>query len=160
MSQGKRESEGQREFGLETDRLATDSGHVFYDKLNRLLSEKGFDLFESELRQPYDTTGGSPFIPPGVYFRMLMIGYLKGIDSQRGLAWRREDSLALRRFLGSSLSEETPDHSSLTGIRGRLPLSVHEEVFQYILFVIETHGDCCKRRLSVWTRPFCKPTRR
>ena len=140
MSQGKHESEGQREFWLETDRLAIGPGHVFYDKFNRLLSEKGFDLFVSELCQPYYKTGGRPSIPAGVYFRMLMIGYLEGIDSQRGIAWRCEDSLALRRFLGISLSEETPDHSSLTRIRDRLPLSVHEEVFQYILFVIETHG--------------------
>lgn len=140
MSQGKRESEGQREFWLETDRLATGPGHVFYDKLNRLLREQGFDLFVEELCQPYYKTGGRPSIPPGVYFRMLMIGYLEGIDSQRGIAWRCEDSLALRRFLGISLSEETPDHSSLTRIRDRLPLSVHEEVFQYILFVIEEHG--------------------
>ena len=140
MSLGKRESESQREFWLETDRLATGPGHVFYDKLHRLLSESGFDLFVEELCHPHYKTGGRPSIPPGVYFRMLMIGYLEGIDSQRGIAWRCEDSLALRRFLGISLSEETPDHSSLTRIRDRLPLSVHEEVFQYILFVIETHG--------------------
>ena len=140
MSLGKRESENQREFWLETDRLATGPGHVFYDKLNRLLIDQGFDLFVEELCQPHYKSGGRPSIPPGVYFRMLMIGYLEGIDSQRGIAWRCEDSLALRRFLGISLSEETPDHSSLTRIRDRLPLSVHEEVFQYILFVIETHG--------------------
>ena len=140
MSLGKRDSENQREFWLETDRLATGPGHVFYDKLNRLLGENGFDLFVEQLCQPHYKTGGRPSIPPGVYFRMLMIGYLEGIDSQRGIAWRCEDSLALRRFLGISLSEQTPDHSSLTRIRDRLPLSVHEEVFQYILFVIETHG--------------------
>ena len=140
MSLGKRESENQREFWLETDRLATGPGHVFYDKLNRFLTEKGFDLFLEQLCQPYYQSGGRPSIPPGVYFRMLMIGYLEGIDSQRGIAWRCEDSLALRRFLGISLSEETPDHSSLTRIRDRLPLCVHEEVFQYILFVIEQQG--------------------
>ena len=140
MSLGKRESQNQREFWLETDRLATGPGHVFYDKLNRLLIEQGFDLFVEELCQPHYKTGGRPSIPPGVYFRMLMIGYLEGIDSQRGIAWRCEDSLALRRFLGISLSEETADHSSLTRIRDRLPLCVHEEVFRYILFVIEQHG--------------------
>lgn len=140
MSLGKRESENQREFWLETDRLATGPGHVFYDKLNRFLTENGFDLFVEQLCQPHYKSGGRPSIPPGVYFRMLMIGYLEGIDSQRGIAWRCEDSLALRRFLGISLSEETPDHSSLTRIRDRLPLSVHEEVFQYILFVIEEQG--------------------
>jgi transposase len=140
VSLGKRESEEQQEFWTPNDQLARGPGHVFYDKLNRLLSENGFDLFVEQLCQPHYKTGGRPSIPPGVYFRMLMIGYLEGIDSQRGIAWRCEDSLALRRFLGISLSEETPDHSSLTRIRDRLPLTVHEEVFQYILFVIETHG--------------------
>jgi len=140
VSQGKRELENQGEFWLPTDRLATGPGHVFYDKLNRLLADNGFDVFVEQLCQPHYKTGGRPSIPPGIYFRMLMIGYLEGIDSQRGIAWRCEDSLALRRFLGISLSESTPDHSSLTRIRDRLPLSVHEEVFEYILFVIETHG--------------------
>jgi transposase len=140
VSLGKRESEEQGEFWLPTDSLARGPGHVFYDKLNRLLSDQGFDLFVEQLCQPHYGKGGRPSIPPGVYFRMLMIGYLEGIDSQRGIAWRCEDSLALRRFLGISLSEETPDHSSLTRIRDRLPLSVHEEVFRYILFVIEEHG--------------------
>ena len=80
---------------------------------------------------------------------MLMIGYLEGIDSQRGIAWRCEDTLALRRFLGISLSEETPDHSSLTRIRDRLPLCVHEEVFQYILFVIEEQGPLKAKTVGV-----------
>lgn len=140
VSQGKRGSEGQREFWTPTDQLARGPGHVFYDKLSRLLIDNGFDLFVEQLCQPHYKTGGRPSIPPGVYFRMVMIGYLEGIDSQRGIAWRCEDSLALRRFLGVSLSEDTPDHSSLTRIRDRLPLCVHEEVFQYILFVIEQHG--------------------
>ncbi|WP_373653118.1 transposase [Schlesneria sp. DSM 10557] len=86
MSLGKRESESQREFWLETDRLATGPGHVFYDKLNRLLREHGFDLFVEQLCQPHYKSGGRPSIPPCVYFRMLMIGYLEGIDSQRGIA--------------------------------------------------------------------------
>jgi transposase len=100
-------------------------------------SRNGFDLFVEQLCQPHYQSGGRPSIPPGVYSRMLMIGYMEGIDSQRGIAWRCEDSLALRRFLGISLSEKTPDHSSLTRIRDRLPLCVHAEVFQYILFAIE-----------------------
>lgn len=149
MSLRKRESEDQREFWLPTDRLATGPGHVFYDKLQRLLADHGFDLFVEQLCQPYYQTGGRPSIPPGVYFRMLMIGYLEGIDSQRGIAGRCADSLALRRFLGIRLSEQTPDHSSLTRIRDRLPLSLHEEVFRYILFVIEQHGFLTARTVGV-----------
>lgn len=138
MSQGKRESENQREFLTPTDQLARGPGHVFYKRLNRLLLDHGFDPFVEELCQPYYKTGGRPSIPPGVHFRMLMIGYLEGTDSQRGIAWRCADSLAA--ILGIRLSEETPDHSSLTRIPDRLPVSVHEEVFRYILFVIEQHG--------------------
>lgn len=140
MSLGKRESDQQREFWTPTDSLATGPGHVFYDKLNRLLSENGFDLFVEQVCQPFYGSGGRPSIPPGVYFRMLMIGYLEGIDSQRGIAWRCEDSLSLRRFLRVGISDSAPDHSSLTRIRDRLPLDVHQQVFQYILFLIDEHG--------------------
>ena len=75
---GKGESEDQREFWLPSHRLATGPGHVFYDKLNRLLAENGFDLFVEQLCQPHYKTGGRPSIPPGVYFRMRMIGYTLG----------------------------------------------------------------------------------
>src|SRR5215510_4080177 len=74
-----------------------------------------------------------PSIPPGVYFRMLLVGYFEGLDSQRGIAWRCADSLSLRAFLGLPLNEATPDHSSLTKIRQRLSLEVHEEVFLFVL---------------------------
>ena len=76
---------------------------------------------------------GQPSIPPGVYFRMLLVGYFEGIDSQRGIAWRCADSLSLREFLGIPLDEETPDHSTLTNTRKRLPPEVFEEVFQFVL---------------------------
>ena len=76
---------------------------------------------------------GRPSIPPGVYFRMLLVGYFEGIDSQRGIAWRCADSLSLRSFLGVPIGESTPDHSSLTRIRERLPLEIHEEVFVFVL---------------------------
>lgn len=131
------------------DRLAASPRHVFYDKLQCLLADHGFDLFVEQLCRPYYQTGGRPSIPPGVCFRMLMIGYLEGIDSQRGIARRCADSLALRRFLGIRLSEQTPDHSSLTRIRDRLPLSVHEEVFRYILFVIEQHSLLTARTVGL-----------
>ena len=81
----------------------------------------------------YHTHLGRPSIPPGVYFRMLLVGYYEGIGSQRGIAWRCGDSLSLREFLGIPLTEETPDHSSLTRVRDRLPLEVHAAVFQWVL---------------------------
>ncbi|WP_437207216.1 transposase [Planctomicrobium sp. SH664] len=79
-------------------------------------------------------------MPPGVSFRMLLVGDFEGIDSQRGIAWRCEDSLSLRRFLGIPLGKETPDHSSLTRIRDRLPLEIHEQVFQEVLSIIDDHS--------------------
>jgi transposase len=83
---------------------------------------------------------GRPGIPPGTYFRMLLVGYFEGIGSQRGIAWRCGDSLSLREFLGIGLTEETPDHSSLTRVRDRLPLEVHTAVFQFVLQVADTKG--------------------
>jgi hypothetical protein len=91
------------------------SGHPFYQKLNHLLDEAGFDSFVQELCRPYYAAGrGRPSLPPGVYFRMLLIGYFEGIDSQRGIAWRCADSRSLAAFLGLLPTEATPDHSSLT----------------------------------------------
>ncbi len=64
---------------------------------------------------------------------MLLVGYFEGIDSQRGIAWRCADSLSLRQFLGIPLGESTPDHSTLTNTRNRLPQEVFDEVFQFVL---------------------------
>jgi transposase len=111
--------------------------HVFYGRLNQLLAEADFDVHVETLCQPFYSGEGRPGIPPGVYFRMLLIGYFEGIDSQRGIAWRCEDSLSLREFLGIPLTEATPDHSSLTRVRNRLPLAVHEQVFALVLSIAE-----------------------
>jgi transposase len=64
---------------------------------------------------------------------MLLVGYFEGIDSQRGIAWRCSDSLSLRQFLGIALGYQTPDHSTLTNTRKRLPKDVFDEVFQFVL---------------------------
>jgi transposase len=108
--------------------------HIFYRKLNRLLAEADFDRAVERMCEPYyHSHMGRPSIPPGVYFRMLLVGYYEGIGSQRGIAWRCADSLSLREFLGIPLTEETPDHSSLTRVRDRLSLEVHAAVFQWVL---------------------------
>jgi transposase len=112
-------------------------GHPFYRRLNALLAEHGFDSFAEELcRKFYHQELGRPGIPPGVYFRMLLIGYFEGLDSERGIAWRYADSLTLRDFLGYPLSKATPDHSSLSVIRGRIDLETHEAVFGWVLKVL------------------------
>jgi len=133
MALGRRESERQTELWVPTAELPRTPGHPFYEKLNQLLAEAGFDRFVERLCEPYYANGGRPSIPPGVYFRMLFVGYFEELDSQRGIAWRCADSLALKAFLGYRLNESTPEHSSLTVIRQRLPEEVHEQVFPFVL---------------------------
>ena len=98
---------------------------MFYDRRNKLLAEAGFDLFVEPLAEPCYADSGRPGIAPRIYFRMLFIGYFEGIYSQRGIAWRREDSLSLRKVLGRKLSENTPDHGSLTRIRDRFSIEIY-----------------------------------
>jgi len=136
MSMGRRPSEHQASLWVPTTELPQSPGHVFYEKLNRLLAEAGFDRHVEDLcREHYADGVGRESVPPGVYFRMLLVGYFEGLDSQRAIAWRCSDSLALRDFLGVPLREATPDHSSLTRIRQRLPLDAHEQVFTFVLRV-------------------------
>jgi len=140
MALGKRRDE-QQEMWVATTSLPKSEGHVFYRKLNRLLAEADFDRTMEKLCEPhYHTQLGRPSIPPGVYFRMLLVGYFEGIGSQRGIAWRCADSLSLREFLGVPLTEDTPDHSSLTRVRDRLPLEVHAAVFQLVLQMAADKG--------------------
>jgi transposase len=131
---GHRQAKHQGEFWVPTAALPQSPGHVFYDRLNALLAEAHFDAHVEDLCRDYYADGtGRVSLPPGVYFRMLLVGYFEGLDSQRAIAWRCADSLSLRAFLGIPLSEATPDHSSLTKIRQRLPLDVHERVFIFVL---------------------------
>ena len=139
MALGKRKSQ-QDELFIPTAKVVTGPGHPFYAKLNEVLFEAGFDGFLEKLCAPYYKTGGRPGIPPGVYFRMVLIGYFEGIDSQRGIAWRCADSLGLRTFLGISLTEETPVHASMTMIRQRLPESVFDKVFVFVLGLLHQKG--------------------
>jgi transposase len=134
MSMGRRPSEEQAELWVPTADLPRSPGHVFYDKLNRLLGDAGFDRHVETLCRPhYADDVGRTSIAPGVYFRMILVGYFEGIDSQRGIAWRCADSLSLRSFLGVPIGASTPEHSSLSRIRDRLPLEIHEEVFVFVL---------------------------
>lgn len=130
----------QPELFVATTQLVRVPGHPFYGKLNQVLSEADFDLFVEDLCAPHYQRGGRPGIPPGVYFRMILVGYFEGLDSQRGIAWRCADSLALREFLGYALTDPTPVHASLTEIRKRLPQEVFEAVFQFVLALLEGHG--------------------
>lgn len=140
MSMKKREAE-QRSLWVATPELPKSPGHVFYDKLNQVLERGGFDAFVEDLCEPHYADGkGRPSIRPGVYFRMLFVGYFEGIGSQRGIAWRCADSLSLREFLGLEPSARTPEHSSMTRIRQRLPEDVFDEVFAFVLRMAVEYG--------------------
>jgi transposase len=133
---GRRKRQRQQTLFVSSGRLRKAGGHPFYERLNQLLADADFDRWiEAKCEAYYEQheKRGQPSIPPGVFFRMLLVGYFEDIDSQRGIAWRCADSLALRRFLGIPLDEETPDHSSMTRIRQRLPNEIFDAVFQFVL---------------------------
>jgi transposase len=132
------------------DELPKSPGHVFYDRLQAILLEAGFDAFVEQLCQPYyAAVMGAPSLPPGRYFRMHLVGYFEGIDSERGLEWRCADSLSLRDFLGLGLRDRVPDHSWRSRSRGRLPLEVHERVFAWVLERLAEHGLVKGERIGV-----------
>jgi transposase len=140
MAMSRRKSEMQGDFWIAVQEIVKSPGHPFYERLNALLAEAGFDRFVEDRCQPfYAAVLGRPSIEPGVYFRMLLVGYCEGLDSERGIAWRCADSLALRSFLGYPLTKATPDHSSLSKIRQRIDLESHEAVFAWVLKVLATH---------------------
>ena len=113
-------------------------------------SAAGFDGFvEGQCAPYYAARRGRPSLPPGRYFRMLLVGYFEGIDSERGLEWRCADSLSLREFLRLGDREPVPDHSWLSRTRGRLPLEVHDAVFTWVLQRLAEHGLIKGERIGV-----------
>ena len=121
--------------------LVTGPGHPFYARLNELLDQEKFDEFaEAECAQFYADKNGRPSLTPGTYFRLLLIGYFEGIDSERGIAWRAADSLGLRQFLRIGLDEETPNHSTISRTRRLIDVETHRKVFLWVLGVLSDHG--------------------
>lgn len=141
MSMGSRSGGQQETLWIETSLLPKASGHPFYDRLNKLLAKHGFDtMAEIACAEFYADGVGRPSTPPGVYFRMLFVGFFEGIDSERGIAWRTADSMALRSFLGYGLAENTPEHSNLSRTRRRIDLDTHQAVFDWVLAVLAKEG--------------------
>src|SRR5919199_4647254 len=125
-------------------------GHVFYDRLQQVLVGAGFDGFVETTCKPfYAATMGAPSVPPGRYFRMHMVGYFEGLDSERGIEWRCSASLSLREFLRLESRERVPDHSWLSKTRSRLPQAIHETVFGWVLALIARHGLVKGERIGV-----------
>ena len=114
------------------------------------MRENGFDGFAEEAcREFYAGNRGRPGVPPGVYFRMLMVGYLEGIGSERGIAWRCADSFSLREFLGYGLAENPPEHSTLSKTRKRLSVEAHAAVFGFVLERLRASGLLRGKTLGV-----------
>jgi transposase len=121
--------------------LATAPGHPFYKRLNELLDQEKFDEFaERECARFYADKNGRPSLTPGIYFRLLLVGYFEGIDSERGIAWRAADSLGLRQFLQIGLDEDAPDHSTISRTRRLIDVETHRKVFLWVLGVLADRG--------------------
>ena len=126
---------------VDTADLPTSDGHPYFERLNRVLADSGFDAFVEELCAAfYADRLGRPSLRPGRYFRMLFIGYFEGLSSERGIAWRVADSLSLRSFLDLELTAAAPDHSTLSRTRRRIDVETHEAVFTWVLERLSAAG--------------------
>jgi transposase len=113
------------------------ASHPFYQRLNQILDEKKFDEYvETICEDFYAGEVGRPGLSPGIYFRLLMVGYFEGIDSERGIAWRASDSLSIRSFVRIALDESVPDHSTISRTRRLMDVETHQAVFQWVLQVL------------------------
>src|SRR5215203_1018849 len=141
MAMGTRKQrQRQEELWVTHAELATGPGHPFYTRLNELLEQEKFDEFaETECARFYAEIG-RPSLTPGTYFRLLLIGYFEGIDSERGIAWRAADSLGLRQFLRVGLDEDTPDHSTISRTRRLIDVETHRKVFLWVLGLLADRG--------------------
>ena len=140
MAMGRRRPTEQGEFWIPTDTLRQAPGHPFYQRLNAVLADADFDRFcEAQCQKFYAARMGRPSVAPGVYFRMLMIGYFEKLDSERQIAWRCDDSRSLRAFLGIAENRPTPDHSNLSRTRQRIDLETHQAVFDWVLKRLAEH---------------------
>ena len=145
-----RQGERQADLMLSWAELPRSPGHASYDRLQAVLVGAGFDGFAEKECAPYHASRrGRPSLPPGRYFRMHLVGYFEGIDSERGLEWRCADSLSLREFLRLGTTEPVPDHSWLSKTRARLPVEVHEAVFAWALGRLAEHGLVKGDRIGV-----------
>jgi len=142
MAMGTRKRrERQQQLWVASRDIVRTPANAFYDRLNEILDKRHFDRRVEHLcRRFYKGALGRPSMTPGVYFRMLLIGYFEGLDSERGIAWRVADSLSLRHFLGYALDEDTPDHSTISRTRRLFWLTTHRAVFRWVLEILVEEG--------------------
>jgi len=147
----RRKRERQQDLWIATSDVVETPANAFYDRLNQILDAHKFDLKVERLclkfysKSPY----GRPSMAPGVYFRSLLIGYFEGLDSERGIAWRTADSLSLRKFLGYTLDEATPDHSTISRTRRLYWLETHKAIFRWVLNILNEEGLVSGRTVSI-----------
>lgn len=145
-----RQRERQADLWIASHAIIQAPGHAFYDRLEQVLRTHRFDARVEHLcRRFYRGAKGRPSLPPGVYFRLMMVGYFEGLDSERGIAWRVADSLSLRQFLGYALDQATPDHSTISRTRRLLWLSTHKAIFRWVLQLLAQEGLLVGKAVAV-----------
>lgn len=149
MAMGTRR-EHQDELWIPSCSVARPASHPFYERLNQLLSQHDFDRFvEGKCGRFYAATMGRPGLAPGIYFRLLLVGYFEGFDSERGIAWRVGDSLSLREFVGIPLHEGAPDHTTISRTRRLIDLETHRQVFHWVLGMLADAGLVKGKRIGI-----------
>src|SRR5215813_13466525 len=149
MAMGKRKSE-QAPIWVPTSALPVSPGHPFYAKLNAILEEAGFDRFvEGQCAAFYAPVMGRPSLPPGRYFRPLLVGHFEGLDCERGIAWRAADSLAVRSFVGLGLDIPAPDHSTISRTRRLIAVDTHRAIFTWVQERLAAAGLLKGRTIAV-----------
>jgi hypothetical protein len=144
MAMGKRRRHAKQAWmWLAANDLPRSAAHPFYTRLNQILDDNDFDRFVAELCQRFYAEDGRPGLPPGRYFRLLLIGYFEGLDAERAIAWRAADSFALREFLDWVLPEAPPDHSTISRTRRLIDLETHE--YEYHSRNSQTVSRTCHR---------------
>jgi transposase len=149
MAMGTRR-EQQEEIWIPSCELAKPASHPFYERLNQLLARHDFDRFvEGRCQRFYAATMGRPGLAPGIYFRLLLVGYFEGIDSERGICWRTGDSLSIREFVGIGLNEGSPDHTTISRTRRLIDVETHRQVFGWILELLADAGLVKGKRIGI-----------
>src|SRR6266545_1275477 len=149
MAMGTRR-EQQEDLWIPTSALARAASHPFYQRLDQLLAEHDFDRFvEGLCRRFYAAVMGRPGLAPGIYFRLLLVGYFEGIYSERGIAWRAGDSLSIRDFVKIPLEEGAPDHTTISRTRRLIDLETHRQVFAWVLELLSDRGLVKGKRIGI-----------
>ena len=142
--------ERQEELWIASSALARPTSHPFYERLNQLFAKHNFDRFvEGRCQRFYAATMGRPGLAPGIYFRLLLVGYFEGIDSERGISWRAGDSLSIREFVGIPLNEGAPDHTTISRTRRLIDVETHRQVFHWILELLADVGLVKGKRIGI-----------